>query len=173
MYFLHTVAQQLNGQCPAIFEERSNAWAFVNYCQRMAFNLARVVPDRYRRDICYSKCLKSGTCVYFSYNPDTLNCIVCLRRLVRFPDPKVGSTLEDYDSTPRSISVRTGLQFDASACNFLNYGCASHWFGGQLGGGYNALAISNGARITALRFCTDVGMFGGFEFTINGAQDQM
>ena len=167
MYFLGTMAQQINGQCPVIFEENSDAAAFGNYCQRMAFSLARIVPDRYRWDICYSKCFRSETCVYFSYEESSTLCIVCLRRRMLFPDPRVGSTLNDYDSVPQSITARIGVQLDVNACDFLDYNCASKWFGGFGGNEREMLVMDNGERITSLRFCTDVDKFGGFDITID------
>ena len=76
MHLFYTIGQHMNGQCPVVFEERNDATSFNDYCQRMAFSLPRVIPDRYRRDVCYSKCPNSDTCVHFSQTS--------MMRLMRF-----------------------------------------------------------------------------------------
>ena len=168
-YLTNTLAVLINAQCPATFEERTDAAAFGNYCHRMAFSVERVVPERYRDAICQSKCQQSEACIYYSYAPATLLCIVCLRRAWFFADPHVGSALAEYEPVPATVHARIGLQFDLNACDFLDYTCGSRWFGGA-NAGYTYLTIAHGERITAIQFCKDQGYhqyLGGFNITLN------
>ena len=156
--------------CPVTFEQHSDLNHFGDYCQRMAFSLIRIKPDAYRENICYSKCLQSDTCVYYSYDAMTTFCIVCLRRLSEFAYPKTGTELVDYGFEPGTIFARIGLHIDPNACDFLDYTCATRWFGGFSGGEYNTLEIPNDAQITSLQFCQDLGYqeyLGGFKITFN------
>ena len=149
-------------KCPVTFEDQSDLNYFGDYCQRMAFSLIRIKPDAYRENICYSKCLQSDTCVYYSYDATTTFCIVCLRRLLEFVNPKTGSELVEYGLEPAYMFARVGLHINATACDFLDYTCATRWFG-STSGVYDNLIMDQ--RITSIQFCQDVERLGGFEIT--------
>ena len=96
--------------CPNIFHLHTGAIVYSNYCTQMAFRMSRVVPEQYRADICYSKCLQSSACLYFNYNSYSTYCIVCVQYDGSFPDPKVGMELERQQVVPPIVYARIGLE---------------------------------------------------------------
>ena len=164
LHFIH-----IRGQCPSIFKKRTDAAAFGEYCQRMAFSVERVVPERYRSQMCSYKCEQSKTCVYYSYDDINILCIVCLRRALKFANPDTGSEMETHEPVPANLFARISVEFDVNACDFLDYTCASQWFGGRFGG-YAKFEIQNGERIKSIQFCKDMGFrdyLGGFNITLD------
>ena len=139
----------------------------------MAFSLVRIVPDGYRVEICYSKCLKSKACIYYKYDAYNARCIVCLRPVSRFANPKVGSEVEEYNEIYPSVFARIGIEFNVSACDFLDYACATRWFGDSGRGCYNHLEIANN-DIKSLQFCRGwFHFFGGFNITLNSHESHI
>ena len=153
-----------NVQCPAVFEERTDIETFNEYCKQMAFSLVRVIPDRYRGEICYSECLKSAACIYYKYDASNMLCIVCLRPVSQFANPKVGSDIVEYNYIYPSVFARIGIEFNVSACDFLDYSCSTRLFG-RPEGDLNRTEIENIEHITSLQFCECV-MFCGFILTL-------
>ena len=122
--------------------------------------------------MCYSKCLRSDACIYYSYDAISVLCIVCLRRIWLFENPKVGSHIGGYDLIPTTAFSRIGVEFDANACNLLDYSCATRWFGSN-GGSYGQLEIANGAKITSILFCKDMyhsAPLGGFTLNLDSGE---
>ena len=155
-----------NAQCPIVFEERPDIELFNQYCKQMAFSLSRIGPDRYRGDICYSKCMKSAACIYFKYDDNNARCIVCLRPVSQFANPKVGIEVEEYNDVYSSVFARIGIEFNVSACDFLDYTCSTRWFG-LPDEGYNRYEIENIEQISSLQFCEHGGIIGGFIMTFD------
>ena len=168
-FFILTRGYQLNPICPVIFEENTQTDAFGSYCKRMAFSLERIIPDRYRSDICYSKCQQSHACIYYGYDAFSMLCIVCLRPKWHFDNPKVGTDIVEYHEVPMSVFSRIGVEFDTNACSFLDYSCSTRWFGGN-GGEYGELEIGDDQTISSVQFCTDrvtPDNFGGFRIMLD------
>ena len=95
-----------------------------------------------------------------------------LRRIWLFENPKVGSHIGGYDLIPTTAFSRIGVEFDANACNLLDYSCATRWFGSN-GGSYGQLEIANGAKITSILFCKDMyhsAPLGGFTLNLDSGE---